>query len=539
MRSLSVLSMFSSSCLPVIVWTINANPKPFKEMQPDGTYVELRLSGNEDNHQLIDNEGYTVIKSITTDWIMYAIEKDQSRSSSNNGDLEASTLIAGRDNPASFGLKKGIKKIITTSKEKNSFGVRRNLKRKRLPRKKKNIPSNPGGFNNLVIMLKFSNHINRKLPTNDQINTLFNSLKKDPAIIPTGSVRNYFLKNSYRSVDLVSSIYPIWIILPKPEEYYSNNGKFSEALHYALDEIEKNNDFSLSDLDLNRDGEVDMITLLHSGYGAEWGATDCYGQHYENRIWSHKSSIAWQSKSGKITVNDYNTSPALWGTCGSDIGRIGVITHEIGHSFGLPDLYDTTSAGNGIGSYDVMSNCWGFDGSQLYPPMLSAWSKIKMGWLTPKVIRKSGYYNVPSTFVYKIQQGFPSGEYLLIENRQPLDYDDKIPQGGLAIWHIDENISSMESGYPGQKTNLIWPYNGKHYRVALLQADGLYDLEKGINYGNGGDLWHGKKTYIGPSLMYGPYPNTDSYKNGIIKKTGITISEISSSKNIMRFKIVI
>lgn len=47
-----------------------------------------------------------------------------------------------------------------------------------------------------------------------------------------------------------------------------------------------------------------------------------------------------------------------------------------------------------------------------------------------------------SDVVYRISRGFPAGEYLLIENRQPSGYDALLPRGGIAIYHIDESMLS-------------------------------------------------------------------------------------------------
>jgi M6 family metalloprotease-like protein len=77
------------------------------------------------------------------------------------------------------------------------------------------------------------------------------------------------------------------------------------------------------------------------------------------------------------------------------------------HFAGLPDLYDVNGPGygQGLGSYSLMANSWGFDGTQNYPPFMDAWCKIKLGWVTPTLIDRSGSYsltsaeNVPHAFI--------------------------------------------------------------------------------------------------------------------------------------------
>jgi len=135
-----------------------------------------------------------------------------------------------------------------------------------------------------------------------------------------------------------------------------------------------------------------------------------------------------------------------------------------------------------------MANSWGFTNDQFYPPIMSPWSKMELGWLTPTEITSSGTYNMRDSYsteeVFKVSNGFANDEYLLLEYRKATGFETRIGypssmSGGMAIWHIDENKSSWDQeGYPGQTG---WPANGKHYKVALLQADGLYDLVKGEN----------------------------------------------------------
>jgi hypothetical protein len=108
-------------------------------------------------------------------------------------------------------------------------------------------------------------------------------------------------------------------------------------------------------------------------------------------------------------------------------------------------------------------------------------------------------------------------------------------QEGLLIYHIDDTASFDQEGFPGQTG---WPENGNHYRVALLQADGEYDLEQFLD-SDAGDVFRGGRDGAS-SLGPGPdiYPNTDSYQSGSVTKTGILIENISLAGDTVTFDFV-
>ena len=49
-----------------------------------------------------------------------------------------------------------------------------------------------------------------------------------------------------------------------------------------------------------------------------------------------------------VKMFSYHTEPALRGSSGTGIERIGTICHESGHFFGLPDLYDYSPLTDGL-----------------------------------------------------------------------------------------------------------------------------------------------------------------------------------------------
>ncbi len=139
---------------------------------------------------------------------------------------------------------------------------------------------------------------------------------------------------------------------------------------------------------------------------------------------------------------------------------VGIMAHELGHGFDLPDLYDvgydspdTDSAG--IGRWGLMghgSTGWrGDDG----PNPFSAWSLEQLGWIgddnerlidvTDDVLdahltdpRAGGrVLRIPLRTQFMAPGAVFAQEYLLLEYRgRGRHYDRHLPAEGLLVWHV-------------------------------------------------------------------------------------------------------
>ncbi|MCX7044446.1 MAG: M6 family metalloprotease domain-containing protein [Candidatus Sumerlaeota bacterium] len=511
---------------------VTASPHAFTGAQPDGTPVVLQLHGDEYSHWLEDPEGFTVLQDQGR-FVYGNLDSNQS--------LVPTAMLVGKSNPRAAGfmprMRPAPQKIKQAARlQAQSF---------------KSLAAQPlravstGNVKNLVVLCMFSDHTPGAQTRNkSDYEVLMSSATSDAILAPTGSVHSYYNEASYGKLNLESTVVE-WVVLPQTEAWYANGqsglGAYPQnaqkMVEDALNLVDPQVDFS--QFDANNDGYADCVTVIHSGYGAESGGD------VANRMWSHQAALtplaggAWTSGDGnaqgaKIKVREYLTVPALWGNSGTDITRVGVICHEMGHILGLPELYDTDKSSKGLGNWDVMANSWGFDGLQLHPPHPSAWSKILMGWVTPTMLLVPGRYSAPqierTPAVYKIPFGFSSGEYLLIENREPVGFESDLPQGGLAIYHVDETkTDNDDEGYPDQSG---WPANNHHYKVALLSADGQFGLEKNSDFGDASDLFRkGGVELIGPDTA----PNTRTYQDGALQNTGNTISDISAAGDVIAF----
>jgi M6 family metalloprotease-like protein len=241
------------------------------------------------------------------------------------------------------------------------------------------------------------------------------------------------------------------------------------------------------------DGYVDILAVMHPLRGAE-----CDGNQSSDRIWSHRWTLGgWGYSEGFVTstpsanaarefvtVWDYTIQPVL--SCRGDaINEIGVFAHELGHGFGLPDLYGTGGGfprHGGVGYWDLMATgAWGCQsGNPERPCHLGAWGKAVLGWVQVEELARDTDHTVlrlgpveREETVYRVDGGDDSGEYFLLENRQAIGFDQNLFSSGLLIWHVDPAIVEQRWG-----PNTI---NADPLRmgVAIRQADGLEELGQG------------------------------------------------------------
>jgi len=113
------------------------------------------------------------------------------------------------------------------------------------------------------------------------------------------------------------------------------------------------------------------------------------------------------------------------------------------------------------------------------------------GWIDPIVIEdREIIVNLNPTElkdgnVIKIVLNKEPEEYLLIENRQRINFDSDLPKEGVLIYHIDESILNNCYAYsPFYETP-----NKSHYKVSIVQKDNFYELERGKNLGDEKDVF--------------------------------------------------
>jgi len=363
-----------------------------------------------------------------------------------------------------------------------------------------------GVLNVLVVLVEFPD-IPFATPSNHYEDLFFST-----GVVPTGSVAEYYKEVTNGKISIQGDVIGPFM-MPQPSTAYANGKSGMGSTKPNAQTMARDAAHALppgtmiSQYDNDKDGYVDAFIIIHSGTGAEV-------TNSPNQIWSHK----WVIDGGPYTPPGNSVNIYSYLTVPEDC-KLGVCAHELGHLlFGFPDLYDTSYRSAGIGDWCLMSGgSWNNGGDT--PAHPCAWCKANQGWVTiniPKTNQtgvkiddvKTGY-----TIKKLWKNGMPANEYFLLENRQLTNFDAYLPGGGLLIWHIDEAIPDNS--------------NLHHYKVALMQADGLQELEYNRNSGDSGDLYTGA---AGSNTTFDATSSPNSLSYGGVNSM-VAVRNISASGN--------
>lgn len=240
-----------------------------------------------------------------------------------------------------------------------------------------------------------------------------------------------------------------WYRASKNMSYYGNGGgtimvdRYAEMTMEACKMADADVDFSKYDRD--GDGYIDHLMIIHAG-------NDEASSGIPTDIWS----ALIDSVPGIYDGTRISSAIILAEDPSNSDINIGIYCHEFFHEFGAPDLY---SWNHPVGHWCLMGYFGPYHDNGQHPSHISGYLKWDFnanpfdgveGWIEPDELESPGTYFIDSFELqggnrfYKVDVPGKSGrEYFLLENRNResgATYDKYIPESGLVIWHIDENI---------------------------------------------------------------------------------------------------
>ncbi len=270
-------------------------------------------------------------------------------------------------------------------------------------------------------------------------------------------------------------------------------------------------------------GSFDIVVVLHAGVNEQLSgtSTDLSAQFLidttTGNTFTEQNTDAAKNDSTRDTVNHIILMAAFGkvSTAGETITTLGTLCHELGHAFGLPDLYSTGSGAGGVGDWSLMGS-GNYSGRPQgdSPAWMDPWCREYLGWAETVVI-SAGKFD--STFgrvesdsrIYKIK--LSDTEYFLFEDREPNNSGvDSAPGSGLLIWHIDNTMGSVSSNNVNNLSAVA------HRRVDLEEADGSDVGSSGSAFaGTAAQPWPGSggKTEFGDNSS----PSSRGYSDTIAK----------------------
>ena len=481
-RTMGLRKLLTYITISLLAITTSASPArrgPVILTQPDGTSFTARLQGDEFTRIKTTQDGHAIIQEEDGWWCYAIYESDGSKYSTGHRvgkDVPSTILNQSRDIPRnaltlSAAKKRQIFNHYSTQPIRTMFQHRALFQSRAI-----------------VILAQFEDI--QFLNSKEDFTAMLMSEGYDRNGA-TGSAREYFEYQFNGMVDFTFDISEI-VTLPAPREYYGGNDNrgndlrpeemVADACQLAA---QAGIDFSM--YDGNNDGIVDNVFVFFAGEDEAEGAD-------ENSIWSHSwylfngAGLSLEIN-GKL-IDRYACTSEMTRVMDSSTGKlletrlcgIGTFCHEYGHTFGLPDLYDSDYEDQGgwaaglWGSTSLM-DAGNQNNQGNTPPNFNAIERDILGISSSVIIDSDGKFTLSpiNTYgeFYRINTD-QEGEYYLLECRsnKPGTWDEHIGGNGMLVYHIDRSRIVLE------KWELLNSVNSEpeHQCADLIEADGRSDI---------------------------------------------------------------
>lgn len=442
------------------ILSVNAFAAPYwgeiqKFKQPDGTWVDVRLYGDEYYIRGEGLDGYTLIRDEKTDWICYAVISDNGAElvatgihyNGLNGD--ASTLRSDLSMPKHL---ERSAEILDKVRQDNNRKLSGDLPLNRYQYREADAPAPPTGkVKGLAIIVDFSD-VPGTLPITDYEDFL-------NGVNYTKFGNNGSVKQFYSDVTGGMLIYDniVYGIFRAPKTFTQYNAMpyaagAQEILGLALNWIKaKGFDFStLSTVS----GKIRAINLMYTGNPPTWA----------QGMWFHQGEYNGFSANG-VTSGSYNCSPA------SQPLGLGVVCHENGHMIGeWPDTYKyaSNSGTDGLGAFDLM--CSYASAYNPVPPNPYFLSRNGFG-KTIDVTTSGANVNDPENALifYKYNNKNNPKEWFLIQAKKKINRGIYLPDQGVTIWRINTAGDNQTTTH---EISLVHCNNDKNVHTAACYKAG-------------------------------------------------------------------
>ena len=273
-----------------------------------------------------------------------------------------------------------------------------------------------------------------------------------------------------------------------------SNGDFlpmnlaEEVVRYRADDV------NWSQFDLDNDGLVDRLLILHTTKGQE------ENPGVSNNIWSHFTRFEEPIKvSAEHSVGHYTMASLRTGSSG-----MGTVLHEMMHQMGALDLYPVhdvspSSDWHGVGNWDIMAS-GNWNGGGVWPALgtsptmeligLERHVSLDLTWPASSVQPCIG----PTIQMHGMTEGgealkIPLGEeqYIWIERHSDVGFDSHLPGHGILVMQQDRSIGDEERNELNRDPEQPW--------LRVIEADNGDQMLQGINDGEASDVFRNGTTF--------------------------------------------